>query len=188
MGVNKRSHTIRIRVRNLQEANHVLEEIAQLTRILHVIEMDMQRSIEGIKRSTEAFAAPRRTRLTRLIEALTAYATQHKQTLFARKRGIELSCGTMGFRRSNAMRPQGGGSWAGVLERIKALGASEGIRIREEVDRVALRGWSRERLEQLGVKKEEKDLFWYAVKQDHMNPEIMLKINHSESMQQGEVV
>lgn len=157
-------------VRDLQEANTVLGEIAQLKRNIDAIEADMNDTIDRIKRSAEAFSAPRRARLDALTNGLLAFAEFNKATLFARRRGIELSFGVLGFRRSNALKPAGRGTWAQVLEKIKALGVTEALRVREEVNRESLRGWPEERLEMLGVRRVEKDLFWYEVNVESLQP------------------
>ncbi|MBF0179247.1 MAG: host-nuclease inhibitor Gam family protein [Magnetococcales bacterium] len=153
-----------IHVRDLQQANAALGEIAQLARNLEIISADMNESIDRIKRASEAFAAPRRARLEALANGLSAFAEFHKATLFEKRRGIELTFGAFGFRRSSEVKPTGRGTWAQVLERIKELGEREVIRIREDVNRDALRAWSEERLALLGVDRIDKDVFWYEPK------------------------
>ncbi|MBF0192870.1 MAG: host-nuclease inhibitor Gam family protein [Magnetococcales bacterium] len=162
-------------VRDLKEANGVLGEIAQLKRSIDAIEADMNASIDRIKRSAAAFSAPRRARLEALANGLLAFAEFNKESLFVKRRGIELSFGVLGFRKSNELKPQGRGTWAQVLGKIKELGVVEGIRVREDVNREAMRGWSDERLEMLGVRRVEKDLFWYELKLESLNPETDLQ-------------
>ncbi|MBF0262685.1 MAG: hypothetical protein HQL97_12735, partial [Magnetococcales bacterium] len=74
-----------------------------------------------------------------------------------------------------------------VLQKIKALGATEAIRVREEVNRAVLRGWSEGRLAQLGIESVRSDLFWYALKWDNLNPDVMPVTAHPEITQTGEV-
>ncbi|MBF0125702.1 MAG: host-nuclease inhibitor Gam family protein [Magnetococcales bacterium] len=165
MSVSKRVKPENIvHVRDLQQANAALGEIAQLQRNIEIIETDMNESIDRIKRAADAFAAPRRARLESLANGLSAFAEFNKGTLFEKRRGVELSFGVLGFRRSSEIKPKGRGTWAQVLDRIKELGVGEAIRIREDVNRELLRGWPEERLELLGVSRIEKDLFWYELK------------------------
>ncbi|MBF0628899.1 MAG: host-nuclease inhibitor Gam family protein [Magnetococcales bacterium] len=168
-------------VRDLQEANTVLGEIAHLKRSIDAIEADMNESIDKIKRSAEAFSAPRRMRLDALTNGLSAFAEFNKESVFAHRRGVELSFGMMGFRRSSELKPQGRGTWAQVLEKIKELGIPEALRVREDVNREALRGWSEERLKLLGVRRVEKDLFWFALKMENLNHEIGFN-DHKDDM------
>ncbi|NGZ06358.1 MAG: host-nuclease inhibitor protein Gam [Magnetococcales bacterium] len=171
-------------VADLHAANQVLGEIAQLQRSLHAIEADMHASIDKIKQSALAFAAPRRARLARLARGLSAFAETHKESLFAKRRGVELACGALGFRRSSRLKPQGRGSWDQVLDRIKELGATEALRIREDVNREALRGWPDARLQEVGVNRVEQDLFWYEVKLDllhHRLPRMGDNVNSVET-------
>ncbi|MBF0416759.1 MAG: host-nuclease inhibitor Gam family protein [Magnetococcales bacterium] len=162
-------------------------EIAHVQRSLDAIHMDMHESIERIKRASEAFAAPRRARLEALVAELSTFAERNKPLLFARKRGIELTHGMLGFRRTRAIRPPIRGGWGGVLQKIKALGASEAIRVREDVNRAVLRGWSVERLAQLGIESVRSDLFWYELKVDNLHPDATPSSAHLETTPIGEV-
>ncbi len=153
-----------VHIRDLKQANAALGEISQLKRNIEIIEADMNESIDRIKRAADAFSAPRRTRLEALANGILAFAEFNKEILFDKRRGIELSFGGFGFRRSSEIRPKGRGTWAQVLDKIKELGSHEVIRIREDVNRDQLRGFSDEKLELLGVKRIEKDIFWYEIK------------------------
>lgn len=172
MSVNKRVKPENIvHVRDLQQANVVLGEMAQLKRNIDIIEADMNESIDRIKRAADAFSAPRRTRLEALANGLLAFAEFNKETLFGKRRGLELSFGMLGFRRSSEIKPHGRGTWAQVLDKIKELGIGEAIRIREDVNRETLRGWPEERLELLGVQRMDKDVFWYELKSTLLHPD-----------------
>ncbi|MEO5334124.1 MAG: host-nuclease inhibitor Gam family protein [Magnetococcus sp. YQC-5] len=162
-----------VHVRDLQQANAALGEIAQLQRNIDIIEADMNDSIDRIKRASDAFAAPRRSRLEALANGLLAFAEFNKEILFDKKRGLELSFGTLGFRRSSEIKPKGRGTWAQVLDKIKELGVGEAIRIREDVNREALRNWSEERLGLLGISRVDKDVFWYELKTENLDGEGM---------------
>ncbi|MBF0212018.1 MAG: host-nuclease inhibitor Gam family protein [Magnetococcales bacterium] len=176
MAVSKRNKPDNlVAVRDLQEANTVLGEIAQLKRSIDAIEADMNDTIDRIKRSAEAFSAPRRARLDALTNGLLAFAEFNKESLFTKKRALELSFGMLGFRRSSELKPQGRGTWAQVLDKIKALGMAEALRVREEVNRETLRAWPEERLGVLGVRRVEKDLFWYELKMESLDHLVDIK-------------
>lgn len=187
MGSQNRSKSVdAIVIKDLRDANRVLGEIAQLQRSLDAIEMDRQESIARIKRSSEVFAAPRRARLEALVAELSLFALENKAILFAKRRGLDLTFGALGFRRVRALRPPVRGGWAGVLQKIKELGATEAIRVREEVNRAVLRGWSVGRLTQVGIESVRSDLFWYEVKGDNMSSDVMSTTSHSKTTQSGE--
>lgn len=160
-----------LHIRDLPEADRILSEMAQLQRSLEAIEADMNASIDKIKQSAAAFAAPRRERLASLANGLSAFAEINKENLFDKRRGVELSFGTLGFRRSSELKPQGRGTWGEVLNKIKELGVTEALRIREEVNRETLRAWPDDRLQGVGVQRVEKDLFWYEIKTEHFQTE-----------------
>ncbi|MBF0438740.1 MAG: host-nuclease inhibitor Gam family protein [Magnetococcales bacterium] len=169
-----------VHVRDLTQANAVLGEIAQLKRNIETIEADMNDSIDRIKRSAEAFAAPRHARLNALANGLLAFAEFNKEALFVKRRGIELSFGELGFRRSSELKPKARGTWAQVLDTLKGVGAGEAIRVREDVNREVLRLWSDERLQLVGVQRVEKDIFWYEVKTETLNQETAVTMINKE--------
>ncbi|MBF0370678.1 MAG: host-nuclease inhibitor Gam family protein [Magnetococcales bacterium] len=153
-------------VRDLEHANQVLGEIAHLKRNISAIETDMNQSIDRIKAAAEAFAAPRRSRLDALTAGLTAFAEYHKEGLFKKKRSVDLAFGHLGFRRSSEIKPKPRSKWALILNRIKELGYRDAIRIREDVNREALRDWPEERLAMVGARRMDKDLFWFELKEE----------------------
>jgi len=60
------------------------------------------------------------------------------------------------------------------------------LRIREDVNREALRGWSDERLVEVGVRRLEKDLFWYELKLDGVQVESVTSAHNTGSGQEGD--
>ncbi|MBF0165654.1 MAG: host-nuclease inhibitor Gam family protein [Magnetococcales bacterium] len=155
-------------IADLPQADVVLGEMAMLQRALDIVETDMNRTIEAAKRSAEAFASPRQTRLRELERALTVFAETRYQELFGTGKSVTLNWGTFGYRRSSELKPRAKLTWAIVLEKIKSLGIVELLRTRTEVNREAMRDWTDERLELVGVERVRKDVFWYETKKEEL--------------------
>ncbi|MEO5332137.1 MAG: host-nuclease inhibitor Gam family protein [Magnetococcus sp. YQC-5] len=154
-------------IADMQQANAVLGEMAMLQRAITTIEADMNSVIDTAKRNADAFAAPRRKRLKDLETALSVFAEFNKETLFNVQRTAELAFGVFGFRRSTELKPKSKITWAMVLGKIKELGFAA-IRVKDEVDRDAMREWPEERLSLVGVQRIQKDVFWYEIKQEEL--------------------
>ncbi len=136
----------RFLVKDLAQANQTLAEIAVLKR--------------------EAQAAARQARIEALESGLAAFAEFGKAELFKDRRTCELDFGRLGFRRSSEVRPKPRNTWAAVLGRVKELGLVEAVRVREDVNREALRQWPEARLELVGARRVEKDVFWCEVNEE----------------------
>lgn len=150
-------------VRNLEQANEVLAELAAHKRELDQINGALNERIDQAKAAAEEKAAPVRDRVTALEVGLTSFAEHHKGDLFGKKRSVDLSFGRFGFRRSTQVKPVTRTTWAVVLERLKNLGMRDAIRVKEQPNKEVLREWPDERLAQVCVRRVEHDDFWYEL-------------------------
>lgn len=152
-------------IANLEQADAALQELAAIERQIGEIEDRMNAVIDAAKAEADAASAHLRGRKAALAAALTAYATHHKEGLFAKARTVALTFGSLSWRRSSELKPAPKHTWGGILAKIKQLGLTEGVRTKEEVDREALRQWSAERLELVGACLVDKDTFGYELNQ-----------------------
>jgi phage host-nuclease inhibitor protein Gam len=158
-------------VRNLAEANRALAEIASLRRSLRREEDALNQELERLRARAEAAAAPLRARLQGAEAGLQAFAELHKDALFQTRRSCELECGSLGFRRSSALRTARGVTWAEVLRRLEDRGRLDGVRRSRSVNREVLRTWPDTDLSGLGVHREERDSFWYETNEARLDAE-----------------
>jgi len=153
-------------IKNLTEADGQIALAGMLQRRLREIEDRMNEQIDQVKAESAAEAAPIRQELDKIEAALLSFAEYNKGELFAKKRSVELTHGELGFRRSTELRTRPKFRWADVMEKLRELGLTDGIRVREDPNKEALREWPDERLELVGVRRVVKDTFWYEVKQE----------------------
>ncbi len=129
----------------------------------------MNDEIDRIKALTEAETAPLITRLNSLENGLMAYAEFNYDTLFAEKKTREYDFGRLGYRISTEIRPQPKTTVAQVLGKVKELGFTQAIRIKESLNKDELHAWPTERLDLVGARRMVKDTFWYEIKEEEIN-------------------
>ena len=151
-------------VGTLNEADLALERIAELHRMIQTVELALNEQIDALKRQAADRVAPWKEELQALERGLKNFAKDHKDLLFEHRRSCDLLHGSFGFRRSTVLRVRRGVTWGDVLDRLQAMGRTDAVRVRKDVDKEALRQWPEADLEPLGVKRHEKDDFWYEVK------------------------
>lgn len=153
-------------IKDLREANDLLGVASAIKRSLGNIENTMNESIDQAKREAEADSHSLKQRLNEIEASLLAYAEYHKAELFKNKRSVELMHGSLGYRRSSEVKPAVKKRWLDVLDKIKNLGFTEAIRIKEDPNKDILREWPDEKLNLIDARRVEKDTFWYEVKEE----------------------
>lgn len=156
-------------IANLAQADEALRQLAEIAREKAQIESGMNAQIDQVKATAKAQTEPLDASRKRLEDALGVFGTQHKAELFpARKRSQELAFGVLGFRRATSLRLLAKKTWGSVLERLSALGFTDAIRVKREVDKTAMADWSDEQLETVGVRREQIDEFFIELKQEEL--------------------
>jgi phage host-nuclease inhibitor protein Gam len=122
----------------LAEAEGLLAEIGSDQRQVEALETRMNEQLARIKAEFEASAAPINEAIEARFASLQAWAEAHKQTLLDRSRKTaKIATGELGWRTSPpAVRITG---VPAVLEALKQLRLKRFIRVKEEVDKEAIR-------------------------------------------------
>ncbi|MBF0340216.1 MAG: host-nuclease inhibitor Gam family protein [Magnetococcales bacterium] len=155
-------------IRDVQHADQVMGEMAEIKRSIEQIEGEMNAAIDQAKAASDARAEPLRKRLSAMENGLAVFAEHNREALFAAKRTLEMVFGAMGFRKSTELTTVAKTTWAMVLGRLKELAFSEAIRIKEEANKDVMREWPDERLTLVGARRVEKDTFWYELKKEDL--------------------
>lgn len=156
-------------IASLEEADATLAEIAAQRRQITLIDLGAAEEIERIKLSAAAEAEPARQRIAALEQALLRYADYHKPDLFAKKKSLELTFGVIGYRASTKLKTLSKWTWERVLETLKTTeGGARCIRIKEEVDKEALKALSPEKLAEVGVRAVPEDAFFYELDEQQL--------------------
>ena len=158
-------------IADMKQAEAALGRLAQLDRQLRSVDIDLQETIDQAKANAKAEADPLRLRRKELADALCAFATVNKADLFGKKRSLDLAFGTIGFRRATKLVTKAKVTLAMVLEKLRDYGFTDAIRTREAVDKEAMRGWSDDKLESVGMARRVDDDFFIEVPEELLGEE-----------------
>ena len=153
-------------IKDIQQAEGVLAEMSAIGRKLSLIEGAMNEEIDDAKARAQQEGASLIVRYNELEKAVKAFGTLNKSRLFSEKRSLELAFGTISFRQSTRITLQNRVTEEMVLQALRELGLSEGIRTKEEMDRTAMADWPDSKLETVGMKRRTVDTISVDVKSE----------------------
>jgi len=143
-----------------------LAEMAALDRKLSGIETEMQEAIDTAKAKASQLAGPLTARRKELADAVAVFAKLNRQELFAKAKSLDMGFGTIGFRASTRIVQERGITAEMTLERLHQYNLTDGIRTKEEINKDAALGWPDERLELVGLKRQQSDSFFIEINRD----------------------
>lgn len=143
-----------------------LAEMAALDRKLSAIENEMRESIDAAKSKAGQLAGPLQARRKELADAVAIFAKLNRQELFAKSKSLDMGFGVIGFRASTRIVQLRGVTAEMTLERLHQYNLADGIRVKEEINKDAALGWPDERLELVGLKRQQADTFFIEIARD----------------------
>ncbi len=143
-----------------------LAEMAALDRKLSAIENEMRESIDAAKSKAAQLAGSLLARRKELADAVAVFAKMNRQELFAKSKSLDMGFGVIGFRASTRIVQVRGVTSEMTLERLHQYNMADGIRVKEEINKDAALGWPDERLELVGLKRQQTDTFFIEITQD----------------------
>ena len=148
------------------QAECALAEIAALDRKISGIESEMQECIDKAKAAASQQVNPLQARRKELADAVAVYAKLNRQELFAKAKSLDMGFGVIGFRASTRISQIRGITAEMTLEKLHQYNLSDGIRVKEEINKDSCLGWPDERLELVGLKRLILDTFFIEIKKD----------------------
>lgn len=143
-----------------------LAEMAALDRKLSAIENEMREAIDNAKAAAGQLAGPLQARRKELADSVAVYAKLNRHELFPKNKSLDMGFGVIGFRASTRIVQLRGVTAEMTLERLHQYNFSDGIRMKEEINKEAALGWSDERLDLVGLKRQQADTFFIEIKQE----------------------
>lgn len=150
-------------VRNLDEANEALFEIARRRIELRRIDADAEEAINAIKDEANKKAAPLQQEIAFYESGLTAYAEMSRDDLFKDKKSVELNFGLIGYRKSTKISVT-----KHTLDLLKKEGLIDAIKVKETPNKDILADYPDETLKKIKAKRVIDDKFWYEVKEEEV--------------------
>ena len=158
-------------LKSLEDVDSALAQIAAQRRQIALIETDMNEAIDTVKANAAAEAEPFRVEIAGLEQSLVRYAEYNKGELFARRKSVELTFGTFGFRASTKLKLLAKMTWARVLQNIHDWNRPELVRVKEEPDKEVMKRLSDQELKELGCKVVQEDVFFYELAEQELGQE-----------------
>lgn len=145
-----------------------LAEMAAIDRKLSIIENEMREAIDAAKSKAGQLAGPLQARRKELADAVAIFAKLNRQELFSKSKSLDMGFGVIGFRASTRIVQLRGVTAEMTLERLHQYNLADGIRVKEEINKDAALGWPDERLELVGLKRQQTDTFFIEISRDHV--------------------
>ena len=133
-------------VENRAQCEGALAEMAALDRKLSAIENEMRETVDGV----------------------AVFARLNRQELFAKSKSLDMGFGVIGFRASTKIVQIRGVTAEMTLEKLHQYNLSDGIRTKEEINKDAALGWPDERLELVGLKRQQSDTFFIEISKENV--------------------
>ncbi len=149
-----------------REATVAVAEIAALDRQMAAIECDMQAEIDAAKARARQRANSIAARRAELANGVAVWAKLYKAELFRSAKTLDLGHGKIGFRASTAITQERGVTVEMSLARCHELGRTDGIRLKEELNKERMLAWPDERLSLVGCKRQQRDTFFIDIPQE----------------------
>ena len=150
-------------IATLDDADAALARIAALKTQISLEELALKEGVDALKAKCAAACEQPRAAVAALEQALMAFALARKGELFANPKSRNLLFGSLGFRASSSLKPVPKMTWERVLGVLKEKGMASCIRLREEVDREALRRLDAATLAGVGCRLIQEDAFFYEL-------------------------
>lgn len=149
-------------LKSWDEVDATLRRIGQLTRELELIEAAAEEAIEMARTAAKEQADPLGKEKSNCERLLKEFCTAHKAD-FERQRTRELTFGAVGWRRSSRLVIASVGD---TLQALKSLNLLQYVRVKEEIDKEALREAPSETLANVGAYLKPEDTFGYEIKRE----------------------
>lgn len=147
---------------NWTDVDACLKRIAEIDRDLGLIASAQQEAIDQIKENAKNEAEPLQTIKAGLEAAIQQYCEAHRSDFIAVK-SRELTFGTVGFRLSTRVVIK---RVADTLQALRDFGLDECIRVKEEINKEAMRDLPLDTLHAVGAALKTEDAFGYEVKRE----------------------
>jgi phage host-nuclease inhibitor protein Gam len=155
-------------LKNWEQVDAALKEIAENEIALADIEGDMNKQINGIKITAAQEAKPHQDRIDKLGKDIKEYVTEHRDEL-GKKKSITLNFGETGFRQSTTIGlPRDEEEILEIIRKLKARKMTDCIVTKETVDKDALRQYGEEKVTAVGAKWKRTDTFWFEAARDKL--------------------
>jgi phage host-nuclease inhibitor protein Gam len=156
------------KLETLEDVNGVLREIGLLERELESIDAEAQKQIGELKADAAKKGEPMRKRITELGAKVQAFAEYNKGDLFKDRKSIELTFGSLGYRKATSISVRK--TTVALLEKLRL---DKYIRVEKSPDKEAMKDMSDESLAQVDAVRKVKDDFFCEPNREEINKDLL---------------
>lgn len=140
------------------DVDKVMRELQESQNCIAELDIDLSRRVAELKDEISGKKLPFANRIKRLEGEIKEFVDMHQAELDGKSR--RLTYGRVGYRLSKKLIvPKG--NMDGIIQRLKAIGKNDCIKIEEKLDREALKKCPLELILSVGAAIDEKDEFYY---------------------------
>ncbi len=150
-------------VADLKQAEAALGEMAAIDRAITDIETEMNAVLDAAKDKAGKASTPLLARRKELENAVATYATLNRAEIFQGRKSLDLAFGTIGYRVSTKIVQVAKVTKEITLAKLKEYGLTDGIRVKEDINKDAAATWPDERLALVGLKRRVSDDFFIEI-------------------------
>jgi phage host-nuclease inhibitor protein Gam len=154
-------------IKNWEGVNETLKEIAEREILIEDIEGEMNKQINGIKKSSELEAKPHQDRIDKLGKDIKEFVTEHREEIEGKTK--VLNFGKTGFRLSTSVIvPRAKEKVAAIIKSLKIRKMTDCINVEEKINKEVLKKYSEEEIIKIGAKLKKEDVFWYETAREKL--------------------
>ncbi|HHL71351.1 MAG TPA: hypothetical protein ENJ29_02470 [Bacteroidetes bacterium] len=150
--------------KTIGEVDNTLYEIAQRNVELKKIDAEIEEKINALREEAARRAAPIQQQIADLEAGITAFAEFNKADLFESKRTLELTFGSIGYRRSTKITVK-----KTTVEKLEGLELFDAIIIKKSPNKEVLKTYDDTILKQVDARRKEEEAFWYEVREEELS-------------------
>lgn len=155
----KKKHPTAPTISDLQQAEGAVAEYARLALRKKGLDVGESEAAMALKERYESERAPVEARMDELEAALKGFATLNRTEVFGEKQTLTLAFGSLEFRKSTKTVQISGVKAEDTLAKVKALGFTEAISVKESLNTEAMERWTEERLALVGRRRATSESF-----------------------------
>lgn len=156
------------KLETLDDVNLAMKDIGLWQKELDAIDTAAHKKIAEIKTEASKEGEELREKISGTVAKIQAFAEYNKDEFFTDRKSVDLSFGTMGWRKSTSISVK-----KTTLELLKQLKMKKFIRIKEEVDKEQLSTLDDETLATVDAVRKIKNEFFVEAKTEEINKELL---------------
>lgn len=166
MGIRFKPETSKLET--LEDVNLAMRDIGLWQRELDAIDTQANKEIAEVKTKASKAGEPLRDKISATVAKIQAFAEYNKDEYFVDRKSVDLSFGTMGWRKSTSISVK-----KTTLELLKKLKMNKCIRVKQEPDKEAMAVLDDETLASVDAVRKVKNDFFVEAKTEEVNKELL---------------